>query len=1133
MSTLKAQHTKIYNVLRFKAKLQELLDYSNKISYEIKFLTNLLNTLSQSQQSFLKLEIISSLEYKQYMSDLYIIKELINYFPSFKINRKFLSTEKKTNVLLRLSQIKTHIMQFCNNAGGISIKDILVLFLNLSEKQFENDPFFKTLSFYNQYFSPTKVEIYERSSETKNGILYKQLNISKKRKISPNLYFKEEQLTNPFIVEETSTSKLFLSVYGAKIYFPFNNNQKLFVFTGYFKNNDLNIYVECPKLRDKYSNLKNSIDTLSSIDSHFKEVYLQCMSLRDILIMDDEKINNTIYNSYLQLQKLKDKNITQFVKEFVAMSIDKQRQTLLILLTDYTDHNSIFIANLLFDLIKTEHKTSTIILDSLHWELKKHLRIYNLSTDLINEKIIKNVEQVVPYEKKIQLMKCSDAIKSKAFEKLKEIHSSKNGESSAKAQQYLDSLLKIPFGIYKKECIKSNLDEIKLKIKYILNSLLNLIQSVEENYTLNDIDLHFTSDLNIYITELFDGHMNIVNIDKFINYSQNWLYDLKSTKYQLKSIYDINNISNSFDKLKLSTLKDLYTQLNYTKSNNHNKPILKKKTDLIQFILNTTYYSNQLSLINSFSITKPVYSLFQETNQFKDISKNLNELNIIWSVYKTDQSKYFTEVSNKLDTVAYGLNDGKNQIKRLLAQWINGNDQGNVFGLEGPPGTGKTTLVKHGLSSCLKDEIGESRPFVFIPLGGSSNGSTLEGHNYTYVGSTWGRITDGLIQSKCMNPIIYIDEVDKISKTEHGKEITGILIHLTDPAQNTEFMDKYFSGIPLDLSKAIIIFSYNDPESIDSILLDRIQRIKIDPLSKTDKLMVAKNHIIPEILDNIGFGINDIILDDTVLLHIIDTYTYEAGARKLKELLYILYREINLNYIISGNISLPININIEYIDKVFENFHKIEQTNIHTEHRVGLVNGLYATSHGTGGITVIEASRFLSEGHLELKLTGSQGDVMKESMNVAKTLALNLIPDNILKNIISTENGKFGIHIHCPAGATPKDGPSAGAAITVAIVSLLCNIPVRNNVAITGEIDLNGNILPIGGLDFKVDGGKKAGVNTVLCPNKNKQDLIKIRNRKEPVETTDFKIETIDTIYQALDKFLIIPDNIPAIQYFK
>jgi ATP-dependent Lon protease len=144
-----------------------------------------------------------------------------------------------------------------------------------------------------------------------------------------------------------------------------------------------------------------------------------------------------------------------------------------------------------------------------------------------------------------------------------------------------------------------------------------------------------------------------------------------------------------------------------------------------------------------------------------------------------------------------------------------------------------------------------------------------------------------------------------------------------------------------------------------------------------------------------------------------------------------------------------------------------------------------------------------------------------------------MIPDNILKNIISTENRKFGIHIHCPAGATPKDGPSAGAAITVAIVSLLCNIPVRNNVAITGEIDLNGNILPIGGLDFKVDGGKKAGVNCVLCPNKNKQDLIKIRNRKEPVETTDFKIETIDTIYQALDKFLIIPDNIPAIEYFK
>ena len=185
-----------------------------------------------------------------------------------------------------------------------------------------------------------------------------------------------------------------------------------------------------------------------------------------------------------------------------------------------------------------------------------------------------------------------------------------------------------------------------------------------------------------------------------------------------------------------------------------------------------------------------------------------------------------------------GLDDAKNQIKRLLAQWVNGNDQGYVFGFEGPPGTGKTTLAKQGIATCLIDELNNPRPFVFIALGGSSNGSTLEGHNYTYVGSTWGRIIDGIIDSKCMNPIIYIDELDKISRTEHGKEIIGILTHLTDPSQNADFTDKYFSGIKFDISKCLIIFSYNDSSIIDKILLDRIQKVRINPLNKEDKLMV-------------------------------------------------------------------------------------------------------------------------------------------------------------------------------------------------------------------------------------------------------------------------------------------------------
>ena len=199
------------------------------------------------------------------------------------------------------------------------------------------------------------------------------------------------------------------------------------------------------------------------------------------------------------------------------------------------------------------------------------------------------------------------------------------------------------------------------------------------------------------------------------------------------------------------------------------------------------------------------------------------------------------------------MDEAKLQIKRVVAQWINGTDNGYVFGFEGPPGTGKTTLAKKGIAMAIKSHDNTPRPFIFIALGGSSNGSTLEGHNYTYVGSTWGKIVDSLIETQCMNPIIYIDELDKVSKTEHGKELIGILIHMTDPSQNDSFIDKYFSGIKIDISKCLIIFSYNDPNNIDKILLDRIHRIKTKQLSKYEKIQIVQNYMLPEILKSVGF----------------------------------------------------------------------------------------------------------------------------------------------------------------------------------------------------------------------------------------------------------------------------------------
>jgi ATP-dependent Lon protease len=186
-----------------------------------------------------------------------------------------------------------------------------------------------------------------------------------------------------------------------------------------------------------------------------------------------------------------------------------------------------------------------------------------------------------------------------------------------------------------------------------------------------------------------------------------------------------------------------------------------------------------------------------------------------------------SEIERALDDSVYGHKTAKNQIVKIISQWISGENSGHCFGFEGSPGVGKTSLAKIGLSNCLKDEQGKSRPFAFIAVGGSCNGSTLEGHGYTYVNSSWGKIADVLMEHSCLNLIIYFDELDKESKNgEHGKEITGILTHLLDQSQNSEFEDKFFAGIKLDLSKALIIVSYNDPNNIDKVLLDRIHRIK-------------------------------------------------------------------------------------------------------------------------------------------------------------------------------------------------------------------------------------------------------------------------------------------------------------------
>ena len=501
--------------------------------------------------------------------------------------------------------------------------------------------------------------------------------------------------------------------------------------------------------------------------------------------------------------------------------------------------------------------------------------------------------------------------------------------------------------------------------------------------------------------------------------------------------------------------------------------------------------------------------------------KNNRDMIESWNGFKKDSQKYLTSVRGVLDKAVFGHNEAKTQIQRVIGQWINGNVKGAVLGLQGPPGTGKTSLAVKGLSRCLKDADGKPRPFAFLPIGGSANGSTLVGHNYTYVGSTWGRIVDILMTSKCMNPIIFIDEVDKVSRTEHGREIVSILTHLTDPTQNHEFEDKYFSGIKFDLSKALIVFSFNDVNLIDPILKDRITIIDTHPLTLPEKIHISNNFVIPEMLTEIGFGLDEVKFTEDIIIWLIETYTFEAGVRKLKEKYYEILREINLQKIFQNkDFPHPYIVEKQFIEELFQKKPKMRVKTIHKEPAVGLVNGLYATSAGIGGLTVIQVMKHACDKNLDISMTGKQGEVMKESINYAFKIAFSLLSPQKQQELINQEQ-KWGLHVHTPEAATPKDGPSAGAAITLAFYSVLTGKKINNKVAMTGEIDLLQNVTAIGGLGAKLLGAKRAGATKVLIPEENFQDLERLRKEGISPEDEQFKVIPVNHFSQVLKESII------------
>jgi ATP-dependent Lon protease len=347
-----------------------------------------------------------------------------------------------------------------------------------------------------------------------------------------------------------------------------------------------------------------------------------------------------------------------------------------------------------------------------------------------------------------------------------------------------------------------------------------------------------------------------------------------------------------------------------------------------------------------------------------------------------------------------------------------------------------------------------------------------------------------------MNPIIYIDELDKVSKTEHGKEIIGILMHLIDSTQNTGFQDKYFSGIDLDLSKVLFILSYNNVESIDKVLLDRIHRIKFDSLLLEDKIVITKNFLLPDIYKKVGLE-EMIEFPNETVKYIIEEYTIESGVRKLKEKLFEIVGEINLEILKDKNNSdwkLPINISIDDIkNKYFKDNREIRLQMIHPESKIGVINCLWANIYNIGGILSASAKFIPSNKYLELKTTGLIDKMMDESFQVSLTNAFNMISEERKNELNKKYNGKsqkYGIHLHTGDGSIEKSGTSAGIAITILIYSLLTDKKIKNNFAVTGEAsDLNGKVGEIGALKTKIIYGIKSGVKNFIYPKENEKDF--------------------------------------------
>ena len=474
-------------------------------------------------------------------------------------------------------------------------------------------------------------------------------------------------------------------------------------------------------------------------------------------------------------------------------------------------------------------------------------------------------------------------------------------------------------------------------------------------------------------------------------------------------------------------------------------------------------------------------------------------LQLPWTTLSDDRLE-LKEASDVLDGDHYGLEKIKKRILEFLAvRKLSGKQSGSILCLVGPPGVGKTSLA----SSIAK---AMNRKFIRASLGGVRDEAEIRGHRRTYVGALPGRMIQGLKNAGTRNPVFLLDEIDKLASDYKG-DPSSALLEVLDPEQNSTFSDHYIE-IPFDFSDVFWITTANVASHIPGPLLDRMEIIELSSYTEEEKLEIAKRYLVPKQIEKNGLGNYDVVLSDEVLQRVISEYTKEAGVRTLEKTIAKICRKLAYAVVTEGE-TVP-TVTIDNIEDYLGTPRFVEEEREETA-QVGLVYGLAWTSVG-GVVLPCEATTMKGTG--KLNLTGSLGKVMQESGQAAMSYirhnqeALEL-PENFHKEL--------DIHVHLPEGATPKDGPSAGITMTLAMVSALTGKQVRSDIAMTGEITLRGRVLPIGGLKEKLLAALRYGVKEVLIPEGNKKDIQELPD----IVKEGLLITPVKTMEEVLEKALV------------